>query len=150
MLLRQGRALTDVAETVGVHYRTVQRWVTWYRAGGVCEVEAHRVGGHGAPARRLSVEQEATLKAKAARGEIRSVGEGVQWAEAEGVAYTYWGMRWVFARLGLKKKVPRPQNPKAWPQAQAAWKKGGSQKPYKKRGSRASRVWCGRMKGAWG
>ena len=134
MLLRQGRAVTEVAETVGVHYRTVQRWVTWYRAGGVREVEQHRVGGHGAPARRLSGVQEATLKAKATRGEIRSVWEGVQWAEAEGVAYTYWGMRWIFVRLGLKKKVPRPQNPKASLVAQAAWKKGGSRKPYKKRG----------------
>lgn len=129
MLLRQRKALTEVAETVGVHYRTVQRWIGWYRAGGFQEVQQHRLGGHGAPAHRLSAEQEATLKAKAARGEIRSVWEAVQWAKAEDVAYTYWGMRWVFVRLGLKKKVPRPRNPKASSELQAAWKKGDSRKP---------------------
>ena len=133
MLLRQGKALSDVAETVGVHYRTVQQWVSWYRAGGVREVAQHRLGGHGAPARRLIAEQEAALKAKATRGEIRSVWEAVQWAETQHAMYTYWGMRWVFVRLGLKKKVPRPRNPKASSEAQAAWKKGGSRKPYKKR-----------------
>lgn len=129
MLLRQGKALSEVAETVGVHYRTVQEWVAWYRAGGVREVAQHRLGGHGAPARRLSAEQEAALKAQATRGEIRSVWEAVRWAEQQQVRYTYWGMRWVFVRLGLKKKVPRPRNPKASPEAQAAWKKGGSPKP---------------------
>lgn len=129
MLLRQGQAVAEVAETVGAHPRTVLRWVAWYRTGGVSEIQQHRVGGHGQPARRLSAVQEATLKAKAAGGEIRSVWEGVQWAAGEQVAYSYSGMRWVFARLGLKKKVPRPRNPKASPEAQTAWKKKGSRKP---------------------
>ena len=32
---------------------------------------------------------------------------------------------WVFYRLGLKKKVPRPKSPEASAQQQEAWKKGG-------------------------
>jgi transposase len=75
----------------------------------------------------LSPAQEAELVAKAEAGEMRTIWDGVRWArEAHGVAYTYWGMRRVFARLGLKKKVPRPKSPKASAEEQAAWKKGAN------------------------
>ena len=125
-LLRRGERMKQVARSVGVHYRTVQEWVGWYRQGGVAEVLGHRHGGHGGRQRQLTAEQEAELKAKASAGEIRCIADGVRWAqEAHQVAYSYWGMRWVFARLGLKKKVPRPRNPKASEEAQTAWKKGG-------------------------
>jgi transposase len=30
-LLRQGHAMEEVATLLGVHYRTVQKWVAWYR-----------------------------------------------------------------------------------------------------------------------
>jgi transposase len=69
----------------------------------------------------------AELKAAASAGQVRSIWDGVQWAqEQHDVRYTYWGMRGVFARLGLRKKVPRPRNPKASAEQQEAWKKGGS------------------------
>ena len=45
--------------------------------------------------------------------------------EEAGVEYTYWGMRHVFERLDLKKKVPREQFPDADPEKQEEWKKGG-------------------------
>ena len=32
--LRCGWRLLSVAAAVGIHYRTVQRWVGWYREGG--------------------------------------------------------------------------------------------------------------------
>ena len=125
-LVHQGRSLTEVCEIIGVHYRTVQEWVSWYRRGGLDEVVAHAHGGHSAPARRLSAEQEAELKRKADAGEIRSIADGVKWAqESHQVTYTYWGMRHVFHRLNLKLKVPRPRNPKARADEQEAWKKGG-------------------------
>jgi len=124
MLLRQGRRMTEVAAIVGLSSRTVQRWVDWYRQGGLAEVGRHRLGGHGCSPRRLSPAQEAALSALAAAGQIRTIWDGVHWAEGEGVTYTYWGMRWVFARLLLRKKVPRPCNPKASPAQQRAWKKG--------------------------
>jgi transposase len=123
-LLRPGRSMKEVAELVGVHYRTVQEWVAWYRTGGVSEVLQHRHGGHGGQERRLSEEQEAELKAKAEAGEIRTIQDGVEWAKTHDVEYTYWGMRGVFARLGLKKKVPRPKSPQTSDEEQQAWKKG--------------------------
>jgi len=125
-LLRQGQAMYQVAGLVGVHYRTVQEWVAWYRRGGVAEVLRHRHGWHASVQRRLTSEQEAALKAKAAKGEIRTRGEAVAWAKVTyGVEYSYWGMRWVFDRLGMKKKVPRPRSAKASAEEQESWKKGG-------------------------
>ena len=123
-LLRPGRTMKEVAGLVGVHYRTVQEWVAWYRKGGVDEVLQHRHGGHGGQERRLRKEQEAELKAQAEAGELRTIQDGVEWAKAQGIDYTYWGMRWVFYRLGLKKKVPRRKAPQASAEEQEAWKKG--------------------------
>ncbi len=112
-LVRQGRRLRQVAD---------------YRQGGLAEVLRHRWGGHGGKARRLTAEQEAALRAQASRGDIRTVQEGVAWARKTcQVEYSYWGMRWVFDRLELKKKVPRPRHPKVSVEEQAAWKKGASQ-----------------------
>jgi transposase len=126
-LVRQNRTLSEVCEIIGVHYRTMQEWISWYRQGGIEEVVAHRHGGHSAQERRLSVEQEGELKRKADAGEIRSIADGVKWAqESQQVTYTYWGMRHVFHRLQLKLKVPRPRNPQASADEQEAWKKGGS------------------------
>lgn len=125
-LLRQGKSLSEIAELLGVHYRTVQEWVTWYRQGGIEAILARRHGGSRAHPRRLTKAQEAELKAKADAGEIYRIEDGVRWAKEEHqVDYTYWGMRHVFARLRLRSKVPRPRNPKASDAEQEAWKKGG-------------------------
>jgi len=125
--LRQGRTIGETAGLVGVHYRTVQSWVAWYRQGGIAEVLSHRHGGSRPQERRLTAEQEAQLKTLAEAGKIRTIWDGVHWAEEKhSVRYTYWGMRWVFYRLALRKKVPRQRNPKASDEQQAAWKKGDS------------------------
>lgn len=125
-LLRQGYTLEAVGDIVGVRSRTVQRWVAWYRQGGVAQVRQHHQGGHAPRPRWLSPQQEAGLRAASAAGEIDSIKAGQAWVEATyGIRYSYWGMRTVFDRLGLTKKVPRPQAPQASPQVQDAWKKGG-------------------------
>ena len=72
------------------------------------------------------------MKVKAEAGELRTIRDGVEWAKSHGVEYTYWGMRWVFGRLGLRKKVPRPRSPKASAEKQEAWKKGGSAQSWKR------------------
>jgi len=123
--LRQGRTVGTVAELIGKHPRTIQDWVAWYRKGGVAELLRHRHGGHTGSEARLTTQQGSELKALAEKGEIRTVWDGVQWAKEQKVTYTYWGMRHVFERLRLKKKVPRPRHPKASAEEQEAWKKGG-------------------------
>ena len=123
--LRQGRTLGEVADVVGKHPRTIQDWVAWYRVGGIAEVRRHRHGGHSGAKPRLTCTQQDELKELSEQGEIRTVWDGVHWAKEQGVIYTYWGMRHVYERLKLKKKVPRPRNPKASAKDQEAWKKGG-------------------------
>jgi transposase len=98
----------------------------------VAEVLRHRHGGQGGPERYLNKEQEAELKAKAEAGEIRTIQDGVEWAKTHDVAYTYWGMRGVFGRLGLKNKVPRPKSPQTSDEEQEAWKKGDCEPNSKK------------------
>ncbi len=124
--MRQGMPMNQVAPMVGVHYRSVQWWAGWYREGGVEAVLNRRHGGQGGPQRRLTKEQEAELKAKAVKGEIKTIDDGVRWAQqTHEVTYSYWGMRWVYQRLGLKLKTTRPHNPKASEREQTVWKKGG-------------------------
>ncbi len=66
-LLRTGRAVRETAAAVGVHRRTVDRWVDWYRTGGVTEVISHHQGGRGRPPR-LTAEQEEQVRAEVATG----------------------------------------------------------------------------------
>lgn len=123
-LLREGRSVKATAGAVGAHYRTVQRWLTDYRGGGVAAVTARRSGGHGRPAR-LTPEQEAAVRAEAATGTLRTAADVRTWiAEQFGVTYGEGGIYSVLARLRLRPKVPRPVNPKADPAAQDAWKRG--------------------------
>jgi transposase len=125
-LTRRGRPMSEVADLIGVCYESVRRWVDWYRSGGVEEVLSRRHGGSGGRKPRLSEEDREKLVRKAERGELRTIADGVRWAREEAeVEYTYWGMRHVFQRLDLKKKVPRQQSPEADPEQQEAWKKGG-------------------------
>jgi len=125
-LLRVGRSVPDVAAVVGVHRRTVDRWVAWYRTGGLAGVRAHRQGGHGQP-RKLTAEQEARVRAEVATGRFRTTTDIGAWITATfGVAFRPGGVAHLLARLRAAPKVPRPRHEKADPAAQAAWKKGGS------------------------
>ena len=125
-LLRAGRTVDETAAAVGVHRRTVDRWVAWYRAGEVAGVLAHRQGGHGQPCK-LTTEQEAQLQAEIATGRFRSAAAAGSWVRATfGVSYRPGGLDGLLRRLKARPKVPRPRHEKADPAAQAAWQRGGS------------------------
>lgn len=133
-LLRQGKPMTEIAATVGVHYRTVQRWVGWYRQGGLAEVCTRRGGGYGQPSY-LTPEQEAAVKAEAATGAFHTAAEVRQWLDDRfGVSYTPKGIYSVLKRLKCHPKVPRPVHAKADLAAQEAWKKGAVRQPSRTRG----------------
>lgn len=124
--LRVGKRLGEVSQLVGVSYRTLQRWIAWYRQGGVDAV-LRRVPGHGAPGRpaQLTAAQQEELKARADSGAFRTVHGAVAWMQQSwGVAYRYQGAYSLLRRLQIKCKVPRPQSEKASPAAQEAWKRG--------------------------
>ena len=123
-LLRTGRRLSEVAAVLGVHYRTVQQWAAWYRAGGVPAVTVPRAGGQGQPAR-LSPGQQEEVAEQVATGRFRTAGEIRDWIAAEyGVEYTVGGVYDLLERLRCRPKVPRPLHAKADPAEQERWKKG--------------------------
>jgi transposase len=123
-LVRQGRGVRETAAVVGTHERTVQQWLAWYRQAGLAGVRAHRRQGPGKAAW-LSAEQQAALVAEAAKGVFYTAQDAVNWVHEQfGVAYRLKGMYRLLARLQTQPKVPRPFNPNASPEQQAAWKGG--------------------------
>lgn len=133
-LLRTGRPVRAVAAVVGVHERTVQRWLSWYRDGGVAAIRAHRQAGKGQPSF-LTADQQDQLWEHAATGAVRTAAAAQQWvAQQFGVRYRPGGMYALLGRLRIHPKVPRPVNPKADQVAQATWKRGARRRPRRRRG----------------
>ena len=125
-LLRTGRTVRETAAVLGMHERSVQQWLAWYRAGGLDEVAAHRKAGKGTRAR-LSGEQQAALRAEAATGRFRTATEALSWVQERfGAVYTLSGMHQLLRRLHCKPKIPRPLAENASLEDQEAWKKGGA------------------------
>jgi transposase len=130
-LLRTGRSMEEVSEIVGVHYRTVQRWVGWYRSGGVVEVGSHHAGGYGQPSW-LTPEQEAVVAEEAAKGTFTTAADVRRWVcDHFGVAYRPKGVYGLLRRLRCRPKVPRPIHVQADLETQEAWKKGVVPPPCK-------------------
>ena len=94
LMVRQGSRIEEVSTELGVHYRSVQRWVAWYRNGGL-DAMLKRTPGHAAPGRRskLTEEQTQELLRRYESGAFRSVREVVEWtAEHYGVQFSTTGM----------------------------------------------------------
>ena len=128
-LVRTGKTTREASEVLGVDERTVQRWLAWYRAGGLAPLEGRHAGSQGAPSF-LTPEQQAELAEEVATGRFRTAAEIRQRVEERwGVSYTEGGMYALLGRLRCAPKVPRPVHEKADHLAQARWKKGGSRKP---------------------
>ena len=131
-LVRAGRSAREAAEVLGVHERTVTRWLEWYRKGGLAAVEGRHAGGQGAPSF-LAAEQRAALADEVATGRFRTAAAIRRWVEERwGVRYTEGGMYALLQRLGCAPKVPRPVHAKADAAAQARWKRGGSRRPSRR------------------
>jgi transposase len=94
MMLHNEQPIAEVCQAVGVDYRTVQRWLSWYRQGGI-EAVLSRTPGHAAPGRpsHLNRDQISQLLDRADTGEFRTIWDAVNWTrETFGVEYTYTGM----------------------------------------------------------
>ncbi len=124
-LVRQGHTVRQGAQLIGVHYRTAQEWIAWYKQGGLDQVRSRRRGGTGRQPR-LNTEHKEVLTARAGTEGFVSVKEGVRFVQEQfGVSYTESRMSKVFASLLLHNKVPRPRNAKASQEVQENFKKGG-------------------------
>jgi transposase len=128
-LVRTGHSAREAAEVLGVDERTVQRWVAWYRAGRLTQIEGRHAGSQGAPSF-LTPEQKSALAEEVATGRFRTAAEIRAWVQERWeVAYTEGGMYALLGRLRCAPKVPRPVHEKTDQLAQARWKKGGSRRP---------------------
>ncbi|MBL8148341.1 MAG: helix-turn-helix domain-containing protein [Blastocatellia bacterium] len=104
LMLKHGKKLKDVGQELGIHYRTLQKWIYWYRKGGIKEVVKHKHGGRQGRAVRLTLDQQQRLLQKATSSGFETLSAAVDWVEQElGVKYTYWGLRKLFQRLSLGK-----------------------------------------------
>jgi transposase len=125
-LLRVGRTLSEVPAVVGVHYRTVQRWVDWYRRGGLALVRTRRMGGAGQTPF-LPREAEEQVAQEVASGRFRTAAEIRAWiAATDHVDDRIGGIYTLVARLGCRLKVPRSIHPRTDLAQQEAWKQGAS------------------------
>jgi putative transposase len=125
--LRLGKTMKDVAELVGMTYRTVQNWVAWYRHGGLAEL-LKRIKGHGHQGRpaKLKTLQQKALAAKVALGHFRNVWDVIQWVRDRWkIHYSYSGLLSRLKDLKCRLKVPRPRSVKADVEAQEEWKSTG-------------------------
>ncbi|HVE74754.1 MAG TPA: winged helix-turn-helix domain-containing protein [Mycobacteriales bacterium] len=128
-LVRRGHTTREVAGVLGVDERTVQRWLAWYRAGGLEPITGRHAGSQGAPSY-LTPEQRAEVADEVAMGRFRTAAEIRQWVQERwGVSYTAGGMYALLGRLRCAPKVPRPVHEKTDHLGQAQWKKGGSRQP---------------------
>ena len=124
-LICSGWQIKAAAEAVGVHYRSAQRWVEWYRNGGLDEVVSRRMGGVGQPSY-LNSDQEENLVEEVASGRFRTPGEIADWVESMyGVKFKGNSIYSVLQRLGCSPTVPRSRHEKVDVEAQESWKKGG-------------------------
>ncbi len=73
-LVRSGHTVGETAAVLGVDYRSVQRWLAWYRAGGIEAVVGHRQAGKGQPSY-LSAEQQQRLVTELATGRFRTAAQ---------------------------------------------------------------------------
>lgn len=123
--LRQGHPIPTVAAWLNRSPRQLQRWVAWYRLGGLSEV-LRRVTGYattGVPAYLTPLQQKA-LVARVKLGDFRTVWDCLAWVEARwGIVYSYEGLRCLLHRLGCTLQVPRPQAAPADPAQQEQWQK---------------------------
>lgn len=125
-LLRQDRTLQEVVTLVGVAYRSLQRWLDWYRQDGLATVCQHSGRSPGRE-RWLAPEQETALCAHLAEGSTFTAADARAYLTATyGVTYTPGSIYTVLARLHCRPKMPRPHNPQSTDAQQSAWKKGGS------------------------
>jgi transposase len=123
-LLRAGRTLGEVTAALGVHYRSVQRWVAWYREGGIELVRRRRKGGVGQTPF-LGAEAREQVAREVAAGRFRTATDIAAWInQTYRTRYRVGGVYSLLARLRCAPKVPRPLHPRTDPERQEAWERG--------------------------
>lgn len=109
--LRQGHQATQVSAQLGIPLRTVQQWMTWYRAGGLPEV-LRRIRGHGKQGRPayLSNQQAQIVLAAVRTGQFTTVDQARDWIEAQwAIRFSTSGLYSWLCRQGQAERKATPQ-----------------------------------------
>jgi transposase len=102
-LLRQGQSRRAVAQTLGISVRTLCYWLAWYQEGGTAAIARHLSGGASRRSCRLSEAQRQHLVLQVTQGTLHSIREASEWTtHTYGITYSYWGMRDLLERLGVR------------------------------------------------
>jgi len=74
LMIRKGATIQTVSDTIATNYRTIQRWIAWYRTGGL-ESVLRRIPGYAAPGRpsKLAPEQTQELVCRYQAGDLPDV-----------------------------------------------------------------------------
>ena len=98
-LLRNGHSICQVAVVLGVHYNTVQKWMRWYKRGGLNEVVSHHQGGLGRESY-LNDEEMLRLAREVESGRFPTATDVRDWIEAEcGIEYSLQGVYSLLKRI---------------------------------------------------
>ena len=98
-LLRSDWTVKRVSVVLGVHYTTVQRWVKWYRTGGLDKMTSHRRGGYGRQPY-LDKDDLTLLEWEIEAGVFDTAADVRDWIETQcGVRYTMPGVYSLMKRL---------------------------------------------------
>lgn len=109
--LRQGQPATQVSAQLGIPLRTVQQWMTWYRAGGLTEL-LRRIRGHGKQGRPvyLSSQQAQIVLGAVRAGHFATVDQVRNWIEAQwAICFSYSGLYSWLGRQGQAERKTIPQ-----------------------------------------
>lgn len=128
-----GLSRADAARLAGMERQALRDAVVRYNAEGLAGLHDR---AKGRPRRRLDATEEAGLVAAIERGPDPDVDGCCAWTRADlcrwleaqhGKTYHPSSMTRVLRRLGFSRQKARPYHPKKDPEAQEAFKKGGSQ-----------------------
>jgi transposase len=132
-LLAQGTATAEVARVTGYSPTWVRELARRYREAGPAGLGDRRHGNPGAAPLLSPAQQEdlrAALASPAPDGGLWTCRQVAAWIEARIGRPVAEARGWEYLRrLGFTPQRPRPRETRADPEAQAAFKKGGSKRP---------------------
>ena len=115
-----------IAEIVRTTAATLNKWINWYREGGIEGLLARPVGAEGGKEPRFSPQDWERFRAELAKGTWRTARDVQRWLrESLGLKISHKEVYRHLGKLGARLKVRRRSHVKKDPAAAAAFKTGG-------------------------
>ena len=119
-------AYRRIAEIVRTTAATLNKWVNWYREGGIEGLASRPVGAEGGKEPRFSPQDWERFRAELAKGTWRTARDVQRWLrESLGLKISHKEVYRHLGKLGARLKVGRRSHVKKDPAAAEAFKTGG-------------------------